>query len=134
VAVGASPFAKALAAGVAVIMVLVSVLATRDYLAWNVARWTLLDAAEAGLGITAREIDGGYEYNGVRNYDPDYPFSGERSWWWVLDDRYLVAFGPVPGYRERDRRTFRRWLPPRQGAILLLERESQHAASKTPGT
>lgn len=108
----------------AALMGCVSILATRDYLAWNVARWELLARAES-RGLVASQIDGGYEYNGVRNYDPDYQFSAERSWWWVGDDRHVVAFGPIAGHVERDRQAFVRLLPPGNGEILLLEREGR---------
>jgi len=48
----------------------------------------------------------------------------DRSWWWVQDDQYIVAFGDLPGYARILRVAYDRWLPPGQGDIVVLERES----------
>jgi 4-amino-4-deoxy-L-arabinose transferase-like glycosyltransferase len=97
------------------------VVATRDYFAWNRARWTALERLQE-RGVTPAEIDGGFEFNGWLTYDPRYRRDPMKSWWWVMDDRYVAAFGPLPGYREVDREPFWRWLPPHEGAVLILER------------
>lgn len=111
-----------------------SIAGTHDYLAWNRARWDLLEALEA-RGVSAREIDGGVEYNAsrlaaeLRTAPTDAEArSGQpasaKSWWWVVDDRWVVAFTPLDGYRVADSRTYSRWLPPTaEGRVLLLERE-----------
>lgn len=101
------------------------VLGTHDTLAWNRARWSLLqglmDTGRAG----PRDIDGGFEFNGLYLYDPAKPMnsgSGKPSWWWVERDEYVVAFGAIPGYEVVGRRPFTRWLPPSDGEVLLLRR------------
>jgi hypothetical protein len=108
----------------ALVVSLAAILGAHDYLAWNKARWALLERHEAAAPAAAQTTDGGYEYNGLRNYRADYRVSPLRSWWWVVDDRYVVAFGPIDGYRERDKESYSRLLPPGQGSILLLERAS----------
>ncbi len=45
-----------------------------------------------------------------------------KSWWWVQDDRYVVAFSPVAGYVELARFGVERWLPRTPVQIYLLER------------
>jgi len=45
-----------------------------------------------------------------------------KSWWWVKDDRYMVAFGPVAGYRQAAWWPARRWLPRSPAGVALLER------------
>ena len=55
-------------------------------------------------------------------YKPNYRIIPEKSWWWVERDDFMVAFGPVPGFTEMTRYHFRRWLPPGQGNILILQR------------
>ena len=47
-----------------------------------------------------------------------------RSWWWVKDDRFVVAFGTVEGYEMRARFPVARWLPRTPGHVLLLERRA----------
>ena len=48
-----------------------SVPATHDYLAWNRARWRATDFLMQA-GVTPRQIDGGYEFNGWYLYSPSY--------------------------------------------------------------
>jgi hypothetical protein len=38
------------------------------------------------------------------------------------DTPYVVAFGPIPGYEEWKRYSYRRLLPPREDHILILRR------------
>lgn len=98
-----------------------SVSGTRDYFGWNRARWAALDRLVT-RGIPPAWIDGGFEFNGWLTYDPTYRGNSARSWWWVDDDRFRAAFGPMAGYQEVDREPYRRLLPPGDGAIVILER------------
>jgi hypothetical protein len=114
-------------------MTFYSVAGTHDYMQWNRARHHLLGELEA-RGVAATEIDGGVEYNGWRlaPVKRDWPTIEEatpgrspekKSWWWVEDDRWVVSFTALEGYRVADRRQWQRWLPPSAGEVLLLERE-----------
>ena len=38
------------------------------------------------------------------------------------NDDFMIAFGPVPGYKEMKRYHFQRWLPPGEGTILILRK------------
>jgi hypothetical protein len=105
-----------------VVLGLFSVGATHDYLAWNRARW----AATTELmmaGVDAKRIDGGYEFNGSFTYDPAYVITEAKSWWGVVDDEYVVASGPIPGYRETRRFAFHRWLTQTDANVVILHRE-----------
>jgi len=97
-------------------------MATHDYFAWNRARWDAIHAAE-GLGATPATLDGGFEYNAYHRFEsrPHERRPG-KSWWWVQDDRYVVAFSIVPGYVERAQFPVRRWLPRTPPVVRLLER------------
>ena len=98
------------------------VMATHDYFAWNRARWDAIHAAET-LGATPANLDGGFEYNGFYRFGlPPRTPRADRSWWWVDDDRFVVTFGPVRGYSERGRFPVERWLPRTPPVVLLLER------------
>ncbi|NDP43648.1 MAG: hypothetical protein GZ089_13170 [Aromatoleum sp.] len=97
-------------------------MATHDYFVWNRARWDAIRAAEA-MGGTPETIDGGFEYNGYYRFEirPQEQHRG-KSWWWVNDDRYVVAFTVIPGYVERARFDVDRWLPRTPASVRLLER------------
>jgi hypothetical protein len=107
---------------------------THDYLAWNRARHAGLAALRAA-GIPATAIDGGVEFNawylapelGTWPSDAEVR-SGQaatvKSWWWVVDDRFVASFRPLDGYVVRDRRPYARWLVPGVGEVLILERVS----------
>ena len=112
-----------------------AVAGTHDYLAWNRARHGGLEALRAS-GVPATEIDGGVEFN-AWYLAPDlgtWPSDAEarsgqpatvRSWWWVVDDRFVASFTPLAGYVVRDRRPYARWLVPGSGAVLILERAAR---------
>ena len=112
-----------------------SVAGVHDYLAWNRARWDLLEGLLTA-GAAPEEIDGGFEFNGAQTYARDYVAPAPLSWWWVRDDRWVVAFSSIPGTEERARGTFERWLPPfGSGTIRILERVSASGDSRpVPGS
>jgi 4-amino-4-deoxy-L-arabinose transferase-like glycosyltransferase len=98
---------------------LFSVAATHDYFAWNRARWAAIDEAIRVRGIAIGSLDGGYEWNGLNRYSPTKP------WWWADREPWVIAFGPVPGYREIARYPYARLVPPRDASVLLLRRDPQ---------
>jgi hypothetical protein len=106
---------------------LFSIGATHDYLAWNRARWAALRYLTSTIGVSPRDVDGGYEFNGFYLYDrntdtADRADSRTRSWWWVSDDKYQIAFGPVIGYAVVKEYSYHRWLPPDKQKVLILRR------------
>jgi hypothetical protein len=122
-----------LAVALACVLGWYAVAGTHDYLAWNRARWDALDRLTI-TGTPATAIDGGMEFNAwllaptlnrwpsdedVRPGQPD----DRHSWWWVVDDRYVVAFRPLRGYHVREELPFTRWLVPAFDRLFLLERD-----------
>lgn len=99
-----------------------SAVAAHDYVAWNQTRWTALSWLTDHEHIAPQRIDGGYEFNGWYLYDARYRASPGKSWWWVVDDEYVVAAGPLPGYYEVGRYTVSRWLPGTKSEIVVLRR------------
>jgi hypothetical protein len=103
--------------------ILLSAAATRDYFSWNRARWDAI--REAGkLGGDADSIDGGFEHGGLTRYErraKDVPEG--KSWYWVKDDRYVVAFSRVEGYDEVASWKVPHWLPRSPAEIKLLRRK-----------
>ncbi len=115
-----------------------SVAAVHDFIEWQRARWVGLDYLTKELGVPASRIDGGFEFNGwyaEKHPIPfvEYAFTGDgppiptdRSWWWVVDAEYMVAFGPVDGYRTIATFPYVRWMPGRSNwAIYVLRRAGQ---------
>ncbi|MEP7276148.1 MAG: hypothetical protein ABI812_07315 [Betaproteobacteria bacterium] len=107
-------------AGIA-LMIGMSAAATRDYFAWNRARRDLIAEAER-LGATPATLDGGLEYNGFRRFGGSQ--GPGKSWWWVEDDAYVVAFSSLHGYDVIDVRRVPTWLPRSPAKIKLLRRKS----------
>lgn len=131
-AVRADLGAGALAGALAVLLAVFAVAGTHDYLAWNGARHAALQRL-VDTGVSPREIDGGVEFNAwhlaaelgtwptLDEARPGRP-AALKSWWWVVDDRYVASFRPLAGYRLVDHEPYRRWLPPGRDRILILER------------
>ena len=95
-----------------------SVLVTHDYLAWNRARWQATDAL-VRAGVSPRRIDGGYEFNGWLLHSLDYVQKPGKSIWWVDDDEYVVASGPMRGYAEVARTQVGRWATGPSAVVVL---------------
>ena len=73
-------------------------------------------------GISPTQIDGGYEFNGWYLSDPNYKRKADKSWWWVNDDEYVIASGPLSGYQELQRFVFQRWLLFGNASVVILHR------------
>jgi 4-amino-4-deoxy-L-arabinose transferase-like glycosyltransferase len=124
--------AGAVTAGVLLaLMASYSVMATHDYMAWNRARWTALSQLEEA-GHRPADVDGGFEYNGwyLAAEEGTWPTmqqarrgqdAAKKSWWWVLDDRFVLSFQPLDGYGLHSVVQYPRWLPPGRGAVHVLE-------------
>ena len=99
-----------------------SVLGTHDYFSWNRARWEASNDLLENKAIPPEQIDGGFEFNGLYLYDPQYALTQGKSWWWVVDDTYIIAFGPIPGYSIVQSYGYERWMPPQPASIVVLKR------------
>ncbi len=117
----------------AVALAWLAIAGTHDYLAWNRARFAGLAALERA-GVPPTEIDGGFEFN-AWHLAPTFghwPTDEEarvgqpadrRSWWWVVDDRFVVSFRELPGYDVHAAVPFTRWLVPGEGHVFVLQRQ-----------
>ncbi|MFN0036665.1 MAG: hypothetical protein ACKVUS_16485, partial [Saprospiraceae bacterium] len=106
----------------AIALSIFSVAATHDYLSWNRARHQGLREIMA-QGVTPREIDGGFEFNGFYKTGPRRSMGGEKSWWFVYDDAWAVSLGRMYGYDVVRAVPYRRWLPPCTDSILVSRRK-----------
>ncbi|MCA6361612.1 MAG: glycosyltransferase family 39 protein [Bacteroidetes bacterium] len=99
----------------------ISVIEVRDYFEWQNTRWRALTALHA-QGVTAAEIDGGFEYNGWYKPIEGWP-EGEKSWWWVKDDVYIVSSQRFPNYEVKKTYAVQRILPVKHDTIFVLRRK-----------
>jgi len=101
-----------------------SIAGTHDYVSWNRARWQALHYLIDDLHVPPRLIDGGYEFNGLFNFNENLQLSmkSEKSWWWVDRDDYVVAFGAIPGYEIMRSFQYARWLSNGKGSICILHK------------
>lgn len=87
-----------------------SVLATRDYLAWNQARWKGIHYLVSVMGVDPSNIDGGYEANYWYNYAN--ATTKADSWWWTKEPSYCLTFTRLEGYGVAMTIPYHRSLPP----------------------
>ena len=92
---------------------------TRDYLEWNRTRWLAARTLLTEKGITPEKVDGGFEFNGWYLYGKSNVQSN-----WLNTVPFVIAFGEIPGFEPVSTNTYRQWLPPRDGTILVLKRQS----------
>jgi hypothetical protein len=78
------------------------------------------DYALQKLRVNPCSLDGGFEFNGYYCYRNDFHPGAGLSWWWVSREDYLIALGPLPGYRVLQIFPFQRYCGP-PGAIHLLQ-------------
>lgn len=98
-----------------------SLLATKDFMAWNRAKNKAF-LYLTNMGVSIKEMDAGYEYNGFYNYHFPKEEKDGRSFWWVTDDKYMITFGPVNGYREIASFPYYRCLFFKRDNILVVQR------------
>jgi len=116
-----------------------SVAGTHDYLAWNRARYALLDELMTDEGVQPTHIDGGMEFNawhlakasGHAPTDTEVKIGADphaKSWWWVVDDEYVVSMRPLPGYELHSSRPYDTWLVPGRASMVMLHRSESAPA------
>lgn len=115
------PTWRVVVSGVAVaLLALFSIVFTAEYFAWNRARW---DAFRwlTDRGVSLREIDGGYEINQYLIGGFDGLAGIGKFQFSVVDDKYIITFNEVRGYRTMARFPYRR-IARDHGTIFVQER------------
>jgi hypothetical protein len=72
--------------------------------------------------VPPNRIDGGMEFNAWFLYKFGRDPKPGKSWWWVAEDDYSIAFGPIPGYQTEKSYRLKRWLPFGPAQILVLHK------------
>ncbi len=112
-----APLRAGLAIGLIAITGLFAVAGTRDYLAWNRARWDALKTLLAKPEVQPADIDGGFEYNGWYLYNHTSLATN-----WASTVKYTITMGNIEGFTPIATNDYPRWLPPQEGQILVLKR------------
>jgi hypothetical protein len=126
-----------------------SVVGTRDYLTWHRVSLEASRNLMETNHVPAESIDGGIEFDfmypapasaqevldkvkKLEHARPQYFFTEQirkqygilvSLGWRPVSPQYLVAFGPVPGYRVIREYAYDSWMPPRVGKIVALQKE-----------
>jgi hypothetical protein len=98
---------------------LLGVIENLDYFNWQKKR------AEAityiyNKGALSEEIDGGFEFNGWVKKNNIYPSDTTKSWWWVVNDKYIVSAKAVEGTQIDTTFVYRRYLPFVNDTVFVL--------------
>jgi hypothetical protein len=100
-----------------------------DWLAWQSARWELARWAVDNLHIPATAIEGGVEWDGSHEPQPDLHPANRRkrdfasnasNWFPSISGDYGIANRDRPGTRQLAKRQYTTWLPPARRSVHLL--------------
>jgi hypothetical protein len=111
----------ALPAGILIVFMLFSIAAVHDFMEWNRTRWEALEVLMKEEGVSERRIDGGLEFNawyGAGPYNP--AVKDEKSWWFVTEDEFTIASGPISGFKHYKSVPYFRWLFPGKDSVQVL--------------
>ncbi len=107
---------------VVIITFLTGIIENLDYFNWQKKRAEAINYLY-DKGVSPYEIDGGFEFNGWVKKDNRYPSDTTKSWWWVVDDTYIVSAKAVAGARVDTTFLFRRYLPFQNDTLLVLRKK-----------
>jgi len=124
---GVRPFVAAVLIGVFFVF---AICGTRDYLAWNRVRWVALDDLMESRRAEPEDIDGGFEFNELHRHDPHHNLEPEKSQCRVKRDTYMIAFGRIPGYTVIKEYSYRHWMPPHNGYVVVLKKDPQDTGKR----
>jgi hypothetical protein len=121
-------------ASVAVLVLIAafSIGAAHDFLAFNRTRWVALNDTMSRYHVGPDRIDGGFEFNGWYLYNNNYIITPNKSWYWVLDDEYVVQRGPRAGYENLVQYPVVWWLPWSGGQVIVQRKMIGTDLLRTP--
>ncbi len=90
-----------------------------DYMSWNRTRLQATNWVIYEYKTNHFSIDSGFEFNGFYGYDSHHDYDQSK---WVRDDKFVISFGDVPGYKPEKRFTVERALPIGPREIIVSRR------------
>tara|TARA_B100000315_G_scaffold222369_1_gene226383 strand:- start:1616 stop:3331 length:1716 start_codon:yes stop_codon:yes gene_type:complete len=114
-----------------------SVCATHDYLSWNRTRWNALNYLTETGNISLDEIDGGFEFNEwhfshIYVWQMTNDDSKKGRFWYVGDDKYIIAFHVIRGYEIFKEFKYQKYIPFGMYPLYILRR-SENAGLRENG-
>ena len=121
-------------AWVAVVAIaLFSAVGTRDALVFQENVWTVARGLNRS-GVPITKLDAGYAWDAYRLWEfqnkHDIPPQTPDGTWWTgsfarpTDSTYVIAGGPIPGYRILSTHPYSAWLQREPVALYVLRRDS----------
>ena len=115
-----------------VIFAVFSFIGTQEYINWNKARWYATTTLMQN-NISEKQIDGGFEFNGWFTYeyalenlsqeDIRHPSKKDTiSWWFVIDDEYIISFSELENYKTIKKLEYKSYLFPGKQYVYVLKR------------
>jgi len=104
------------------ILAVLSLGGTHDYLAWNRARWDALNYLTTEMKVSPANIDGGFEFNGWNNTGVNQWGRTDKSWWFVNNDDYAIAFGKIDNFTVFRKFEFTQYMPYKTSYIYILKK------------
>lgn len=104
--------------------------AVHDFMELKRAQVRATEYLVRDLGIDPCAFDGGFEHNGYHCYRRGITSAEGASWWWVAEEKYVVALGPLPGYCSIKTIPFDRYLG-KDGAIHVLAPQDSPGLSRS---
>ena len=99
-----------------------AVLGTKDFLTRHRVGWEALAELQQTAGVSAHDIDGGFEYNG---WFFDGPLGRETANELFLNEnaKYRIESKEKAGFKGIKKCEYFNWMPPKYRTLLLLERD-----------
>jgi Dolichyl-phosphate-mannose-protein mannosyltransferase len=113
------------------LLTFLSIAGTHDYLAWNRLRWQGLNTL-VQQGVPLTEIDGGFEFNAWHEPGPGNADMGGfgKSWWNVVDDKYVAALGPMECRPKVLSYGYNRWINFDRDSVFILGSVAHNGQTK----
>lgn len=112
---------KIVFAGFFIVLFSFSVVENLDYFNWQKKRFEAIHYLHE-KGVSDFEIDGGFEFNGWVKKNSAYPTDAKKSWWWVVDDKFIVCAKPISEMQQDTLFVFQRYLPFEMDTIYVYSR------------
>jgi hypothetical protein len=99
-----------------------AVLGTKDFLTRHRVGWDALAELQQTAGVSAHDIDGGFEYNG---WFFDGPLGRETANELFLNEnaKYPIESKEKAGFKGIKKYEYFNWMPPKYRTLLLLKRD-----------
>ena len=116
-------------------IILFGVIATRDYMSFNRAKWDALMYLTKTEDIPVEKIDGGFEFNEwhlshLYTWNMTDDPNKKGRFWPVVDDEFILTVTEIKGYDVYRTHIYQRWLPFGNHRLYVLRRRANKLRSE----